>query len=426
MLSCFAGGCQPQKENNTEKPEEKPFVYDYGFHEQVMPFWQSDVIYNEPVLLLEETPGGVSSGKLMLEPAEIYSVRDYSLKREWKRGVDWEYRDGKIVRLDGSDIPYFTEENLHGRDLMRRSYGENGEIIREPFGVENPTFQTVSGEDTVIYTETPLIFEYQIFVTYKYKEGSYKGPVQPYLGDKLPLLEQKIRTGEDIRMLLLGDSISCGGCSSSNINSEPFMKNWYELFADAVAEASGGNVKMDNSYSVGGQISDWSLSSSGESVNGVSLNKAQAAVLKEKPDLILIGWGMNDGTWHENQDLLAENVLKIIDSITFVYKEPVEFIVIGTCMPNDNGACYVLDSGVRKPLYGFQPTYSASLAEMCASVDNAVFVDAGEIHRYAIANKKYEDMTVNNVNHPNDFVIRIYAMNLSSAVIRDFGKQGQG
>ena len=149
-------------------------------------------------------------------------------------------------------------------------------------------------------------------------------------------------------------------------------------------------------------------------------------MLKEKPDLILIGWGMNDGTWHENQDLLAENVLKIIDSITFVYKEPVEFIVIGTCMPNDNGACYVLDSGVRKPLYGFQPTYSASLAEMCASVDNAVFVDAGEIHRYAIANKKYEDMTVNNVNHPNDFVIRMYAMNLSSAVIRDFGKQGQG
>ena len=138
MLSCFAGGCQPQRENNTEKPEEKPFVYDYGFHEQVMPFWQSDVIYNEPVLLLEETPGGVSSGKLMLEPAEIYSVRDYSLKREWKRGVDWEYRDGKIVRLDGSDIPYFTEENLHGRDLMRRSYGENGEIIREPFGGGKP------------------------------------------------------------------------------------------------------------------------------------------------------------------------------------------------------------------------------------------------------------------------------------------------
>ena len=24
MLSCFAGGCQPQRENNTEKPEETP------------------------------------------------------------------------------------------------------------------------------------------------------------------------------------------------------------------------------------------------------------------------------------------------------------------------------------------------------------------------------------------------------------------
>ena len=93
-------------------------------------------------------------------------------------------------------------------------------------------------------------------------------------------------------------------------------------------------------------------------------------------------------------------------------------------MPNNNGACYVMDTGVRKPLYGFQPTYSESLGKMCEMVDNAVFVDMGEIHRYAIANKKYEDMTVNNVNHPNDFVIRMYAMNLASAVIRDFGKQG--
>ena len=206
MLSFVACGSTPQKnEDETKVPEEKPFVYNYGFHEQVMPFWQSDVIYNESVLLLEETPGGVASGKLMLEPEEIYSIRDYSLKREWKRGVDWDYKDGKIIRLEGSDIPYFTEENLHGRDLMRRSYGENGEIIRKPFEVENPTFQTVSGEDTVIYTETPLIFEYQIFVTYKYKQGAYKGPVQQYSGDKLPLLEEKIRNGEDIRMLLLGD-----------------------------------------------------------------------------------------------------------------------------------------------------------------------------------------------------------------------------
>lgn len=420
MLNCVACGKEPQ----TKEPEqERPFEYSYGLREMTMPFWQSDVIYNEPILLLEETPGGISSGKLMQAPEEIYSVRDYSLKKEWKRGVDWEYQDGKIVRLEGSDIPYFTEENLHGRDLMRRRYGENGEIIKEPFGVENPTFQTVSGEDTVLYTETPLIFEYQIFVTYKYNPETYTGPKQAYLGDKLPLLEKKIRNGEDIRMLLLGDSISCGGCSSSNINSEPFMKNWYELFADTVAEASGGNVHMDNSYSVGGQISDWSLSSSGEVQNGIALNRAQSAVLKEEPDLVLIGWGMNDGTWHESPDLLGENILKIIDSITYVAKKPVEFIVIGTCMPNNNGACYVLDSGVRKPLYGYQPTYSASLSQVCDMVENAIFVDIGELHRYAIANKKYEDMTVNNVNHPNDFVVRMYAMNLASSVLRDFGKQ---
>lgn len=423
MAFSSCGGKTPESGSQSEtRKEDKEFVYNYGFEESVRPFWQSDVIYNEPILLLDSGDGNAANGKLMCDVEEIYSVRDYSQKREWKRGVDWDYVDGKIVRVGDSDIPYFTTENMHGRDLYRRSYGDNGEIIKTPFDAHAPYFQTVSGEDTVIYTETPLIFEYQIFVTYRYKKGAYTGPVQQYLGDSLPLFENKIRKGEKIKMLLLGDSLSCGGSSSSNLKSEPYLKNWYELFADAVSAASGAEASMDNSYSVGGQISDWSLSPSGESLGNIDLNKAQAAVLKENPDLVLIGWGMNDGTWHEKKETLVENIIKIIDSITFVAKRKIEFLVIGTCMANDNGSCYVLENGIRKPLYNWHPYYSKILSEWLKDVESTIFVDMGEIHRYAIANKKYEDMTVNDVNHPNDFVVRMYAMNLASSVIRDFGK----
>lgn len=401
--------------NNNEKEEK--FVYNYGFNEIVEPFWTSDIIYNESVLLLEETVGGVASGKLMVEPQEIYSVRDYSLKREWVSGKDFEYKDGKLIRLEGSNIPYFTQENMHGRQLKRRSYGENGEIITTDF--PDTFFQTVSGEDTVIYTENPIIFEHQIFVTYKYKKGAYTGPKQEFLGDKLPLLQNKIRKGEDINILLLGDSISCGGCSSSNINSEPFMKNWYELFADAIAAKSGGKVNMNNSYSVGGQISEWSLSAS----TTMGLNRAQDAVKTQDPDLVMIAWGMNDGTWHDNRNTLASNVQKIIDSINFISDKRLEFMVLGTCMPNDNGACYVDDkSGARTRLYNHQPYYAPQLKEMVKETESTIFVDMGAIHNYSLINKKYADTTVNNLNHPNDFVVRMYAMNLASSVIKDFGK----
>lgn len=422
MLTTSCAGDNPESSSQSVAEKEE-FVYDYGFEESVMPFWLSDVIYNEPILLLDDGDGKAAHGRLMCDAEEIYSVRDYSQKREWVRGVDWDFVDGEVVRVGNSDIPFFTSENMRGRDLYRRSYGENGEIVRTPFDASTPYFQTVSGEDTVIYTETPLIFEYQIFVTYRYKKGAYRGPVQQYLGDGLPLLENKIRKGEKIKMLLLGDSLSCGGSSSSNLKCEPYLKNWYELFADAVSKASGAEVVMDNSYSVGGQISDWSLSSSGEKLGNINLNKAQAAVLKEDPDLVLIGWGMNDGTWHEKSQTLAENIIKIIDSITFVAKKNIEFIVIGTCMPNNNGACYVLENGIRKPLYNFQPLYGESLKNSLKDVESTIFVDMGELHRYAIENKKYEDMTVNDVNHPNDFVVRMYAMNLASSVIKDFGKR---
>lgn len=238
MLTTSCAGDNPESSSQSVAEKEE-FVYDYGFEESVMPFWLSDVIYNEPILLLDDGDGKAAHGRLMCDAEEIYSVRDYSQKREWVRGVDWDFVDGEVVRVGNSDIPFFTSENMRGRDLYRRSYGENGEIVRTPFDASTPYFQTVSGEDTVIYTETPLIFEYQIFVTYRYKKGAYRGPVQQYLGDGLPLLENKIRKGEKIKMLLLGDSLSCGGSSSSNLKCEPYLKNWYELFADAVSKASG-------------------------------------------------------------------------------------------------------------------------------------------------------------------------------------------
>lgn len=40
------------------------------------------------------------------------------------------------------------------------------------------------------------------------------------------------------------------------------------------------------------------------------------------------------------------------------------------------------------------------------------YVEMWEKHTRLLQNKKYEDMTVNNLNHPNDFIIRLYAMSM--------------
>lgn len=391
------------------------FEYKYDAEEIVRPIWETDVIYNETVLLLEETPGGVASGKLRFTPKEILSIRDSSLKYEFKEGTDWEYKDGKICRIDGSVIPYFTEKNTYGEELYYRNFNpETGELSEGiPYDEDAQTkFQTVDGEHTAVWLEDTTLLEHLINVTYRYDPADYTGPKQQYEGDRLPRLQQKIENGEEIKMLVLGDSIACGGSSSGNKNIEPYMGSFYDLLGDAISRKSGAACYVDNQDAMGGQISDYSLAKIG------NLTRAQISINRFQPDVVLIHWGMNDGTWGCTPERYRSNLIQIISDCKAI-NDQLEFIIVGTCMPNDNGCCYVDAAGNRTPVYGYQPYYSEACATIPSEERGTVFVDAGEIHRYFLAeNKKFLDMTASGINHPNDFVIRLYAMNLVKAIIK--------
>ena len=43
----------------------------------------------------------------------------------------------------------------------------------------------------------------------------------------------------------------------------------------------------------------------------------------------------------------------------------------------------------------------------------------GGMHKFFLQNKKPADMLANNINHPNDFLIRMYAMNLLATLIQE-------
>ena len=82
----------------------KEVTYNYGFDQMKEVFWESDIVYNESVVMLKDEIG--TSGSLMFTPKKIVSVRDYSLEVEYKEGVDWEFRDGKLWMLEGSSMAY--------------------------------------------------------------------------------------------------------------------------------------------------------------------------------------------------------------------------------------------------------------------------------------------------------------------------------
>src|SRR5579871_1555360 len=69
------------------------------------PFWKSDTIYNETVLLYSEN-NQPATGKLLFSPSKILSVKSFDLKTNYKQGTNYSISDNMIMRPANSMMPF--------------------------------------------------------------------------------------------------------------------------------------------------------------------------------------------------------------------------------------------------------------------------------------------------------------------------------
>ena len=128
------------------------------------------------------------------------------------------------------------------------------------------------------------------------------------------------------------------------------------------------------------------------------LQRLPAKVLQQKPDLVLIGFGMND---HNREgfgvplDAFAGNLRTIISRIRAA--TGAEIVLFSAFPPNP------------KWHYGSHnmETY-ANATERVAREEHCAFADVYHLWMTATARKKPEDLLANNINHPNDYGHWIY------------------
>ena len=53
--------------------------------------------------------------------------------------------------------------------------------------------------------------------------------------------------------------------------------------------------------------------------------------------------------------------------------------------------------------------YKEALAEIAKEDAHSVYLDIQGVHTWLLERKNYESITGNNINHPNDYIHRIYA-----------------
>lgn len=351
-------------------------TYSYTNEERLQPFWLSNTMRNECVTLIQN--GSTISGKLLFPPEKIISVRDNSLNIEYIRGVDWEYdpNTNSIVRLPYSSMPYFTYNQLAGNEGHNDNCGAWGKI------------------GNALYCIGPYLYSRQLSVTYTYDADKFSMPGTVFDANKLPRTLQKLNAGVGLKIAVFGDSI-LGGCDASGLyNRAPYLPVYASLLETELERVYGSEVTVHNA-SVGGFTS-------AQGASNASLINAGGFI----PDLVILSFGQNDSEYTPVQTV---NNIQSIMNYCRTLNPNVEFIILSTINANKDA--------------GFVHSQSAQSVRLKGLATTGVaYVDIFAVHSYLLKRKNYIDVTGNNINHPNDFMIRIYAMETLSLLI-DYASQ---
>ena len=191
--------------------------------------------------------------------------------------------------------------------------------------------------------------------------------------------------------VFVGDSITAGGNSSGWGNTAPFTPRWSEIVRDALAaKYPSAKINFTNT-AVGGKETVWGISEIDNSVN------------KYKPDLLVLAFGMNDGG--KSTEQFVANTRTMVDKVLAANPD-CEILVIGTMLPHS-----------ATTYYKNQHLQEAGLYEMVKSYKSVDVVPVTSVHSSILKHKRYFDMTGNNVNHANDFLIRLYAQTIIRTIV---------
>jgi len=346
----------------------------YDLNKYTQNYWEGNVVYNEAVMPLKNEDGSMSPIKLMYKAAKILEVRDCTLNTLYVEGTDYTLKDGKLSIPENSSInlipytEYYPTEDFEGPKLAQSD-----------------------GTGYILWCEGKNMHQRQIAVSYVHLD-SWKGAVPESQGNSLPNTMAKLENKEPINILVYGDSIATGCNSSSETNDAPFAAKWFDMMSESMKIKYGYNDITITNTAVGGTDSKWGW------------DNVWTLGAYKHPDLAIIAFGMNDQRTPVESYIL--NINNIISSILAVNKN-CEFIVISTILPNEEASGF----------YGNQLAFrDALLAEKFEF--ETVVADMTQMYQDILAQKRYCDITGNNINHPNDFLARSYTQVLMKTLER--------
>ncbi|MCC6794510.1 MAG: SGNH/GDSL hydrolase family protein [Candidatus Hydrogenedentes bacterium] len=282
--------------------------------------------------------------------------------------------------IEGPDTVVYEE----GRDyVLDRKAG----TIRRTATSRMPDFRKniLYGQEDFDHSKFPGFGNKDHFVYIDYTPSiSSPWPKQERQFSYLPKTRKKLQNGDRVRIVAYGDSITAGGDAT-----KPELIFWQRWASALQGKYHNAEITIANGATGGDST-----------VQGMSRLKEK--VLDEHPDLVIIGFGMNDHNINSVPvDQFALNLMEIIGDIRA--NTQAEIILFSAFPPN--------------PKWKFGTHHMQDYAEatrMVAKDVGCAYADVFNNWQTVAQRKKPEDLLGNNINHPNDYGHWIYFQVLSA------------
>lgn len=355
------------------------------------PFWEGDTVYHDGVLFYR----GRRSARLLYPVDEIISVRSFDLQTEYEEGKDFIISNGEIVLTDNTSIPVW--------DI-------------EPF-TEEPQRHIFPVRDSDLFlTETCGIRmrENTVCVTYKHSKtfaDGYSGAGIASLRESLPQLFDLLEGGGKVNILLYGDSnYTSWGCSGGyaenrffdasdtgsfytvGVNVPPYSPPWFDMFLSCLQKLyPQTEITMEN-ISMGGVDSRWAAEHF----------SARLKLKKNRPDVVLFGYGVNDlcgGMSADDYKKYNEELARFVRSDENG-NENALCVYVSTHTCNNFAKCYPVEEFFK---------YEEKLVELSREIANAGVIKLQSLSYDMSKCKLPLDRLENNINHCMDMGGRVIA-----------------
>lgn len=385
-VSCFPACVNSDKSSDAAQTAKLQTVETYTsdvLDKYLNPMWQTNEMYDEGGVVVGET-GEI---RLLRKPiANTVTVRSVHFKETYREGIDY-IVDGQVIRrVATGNLPYFKFDEYY----FDEPYG-SAQLLCDQDKAEID----YEGVKYLYYSEgSPGVKNY-LMITYR--TNDFYTQFIPQGDANAQNFINKLKNDDNATIMFYGDSITAGCCASSTVfggNENPYLPRWCDMVCEWLTKNYRADVRCLNKAQ-GGWTTKMGLDN--------FYNEDRVGPYVNDIDLMVIAFGANDPQLSDED-----------------YKNQIKGMVNNYLAARPDGSILLVSPFVfnqqTSNWYINQRRFEGLLEEIKAEYEaNGTSSNIAVAKVYSFSNgicntgKRNRDYLGNNINHPNDFGVRMYA-----------------